>query len=194
MNGHKKERVKDDEYARLVAYHEAGHTLATKLLTNDGVPTVTIIQSTSGAGGVTFRAPEDVPLKSKKYLRSLVKVMYAGRAAEEILLDSGDDITTGASEDIRQATEIIKQYIAIYGMGNQGMIDLTQLTSQFNMIEEASKMANELYKETVDFLRENKKKLDGIALALLDKETLDEAEIDLIISIAKTAYPLPLTS
>ena len=47
MNGHKKERSQDEKYTKLVAYHEAGHTLATKLLTNDGVPTVTIVQSTS---------------------------------------------------------------------------------------------------------------------------------------------------
>ena len=182
MNGHKKERIENDEYAKLVAYHESGHTLATKLLTNDGVPTVTIIQSTSGAGGVTFRAPEDAPLKSKKYLRNLVKVMYAGRAAEEILLESDEDITTGASEDIKQATEIIKQYIAIYGMGNRGMIDLTQLTNQFNMIEEASNMASELYKETLEFLAKNRDKLDRLAYALLDKETLEEPEIDSLIS------------
>ncbi len=182
MNGHKKERVENDEYAKLVAYHESGHTLATKLLTNDGVPTVTIIQSTSGAGGVTFRAPEDVPLKSKKYLKSLVKVMYAGRAAEEIILKSDEDITTGASEDIKQATEIIKQYIAIYGMGNRGMIDLTQLTNQFNMIEEASSIAGELYRETLEFLTANRDKLDRLADALLDKETLEEAEIDRLIS------------
>lgn len=181
MNGHKKERVENDEYAKLVAYHESGHTLATKLLTNDGVPTVTIIQSTSGAGGVTFRAPEDVPLKSKKYLKNLVKVMYAGRAAEEILLKSDEDITTGASEDIKQATEIIKQYIAIYGMGNRGMIDLTQLTNQFNMIEEASGIASELYRETFEFLTQNRDKLDRLAYALLDKETLEEAEIDRLI-------------
>ncbi len=182
MNGHKKERVENDEYAKLVAYHESGHTLATKLLTNDGVPTVTIVQSTSGAGGVTFRAPEDVPLKSKKYLKNLVKVMYAGRAAEEILLESDEDITTGASEDIKQATEIIKQYIAIYGMGNRGMIDLTQLTNQFNMIEEASGIASELYRETLEFLKTNRDKLDRLAYALLDKETLEEAEIDSLIS------------
>lgn len=190
MNGHKKERIKDDNYARLVAYHESGHTLATKLLTNDGVTTVTIIQSTSGAGGVTFRAPEDMPLKSKKYLKSLIKVMYAGRAAEEILLNSSEEITTGASEDIKQATEIIKQYIAIYGMGNQGMLDLTQLANQFNMIEEASALANELYKETVEFLAVNKYKLDHLALALMEKETLDEAEIDYIISSQNIQMPL----
>lgn len=194
MNGHKKERVKDDGYASLVAYHEAGHTLATKLLTNDGVPTVTIIQSTSGAGGVTFRAPEDAPLKSKKYLKNLVKVMYAGRAAEEILLQSDEDITTGASEDIKQATEIIKQYIAIYGMGSHGMIDLTQLTNQFNMIEEASKLSAALYKDTIETLIKNRVKLDLLALALLEKETLEEAEIDRIINKSELQLPLPLSS
>lgn len=186
MNGHKKERVKDDAYARLVAYHEAGHTLVTKLLTNDGVTTVTIIQSTSGAGGVTFRSPEDAPLKSKKHLKNLVKVMYAGRAAEEILLNSDEDITTGASEDIKQATEIIKQYITIYGMGSQGMIDMTQLTNHFNIIEEASKMATELYQETMETLLKNKSKLDRLALALLEKETLEEAEIDILIGESHT--------
>lgn len=182
MNGHKKERVQIDDCAKLVAYHEAGHTLATKLLTNDGVSTVTIVQSTSGAGGVTFRSPEDVPLKSKKYLKNLIKVMYAGRAAEEILLGSTDEITTGASQDIKQATEIIKEYIGIYGMGNQGMIDLSQLTSQFNIIEEASRMANELYRETVDFLISHRNRLDSLALSLLEKETLEESEIDAIIN------------
>jgi cell division protease FtsH len=187
MNGHKKERTSNDEYAKLVAYHEAGHTLATKLLTNDGVSTVTIVQSTSGAGGVTFRTPEDIPLRSKKYLRNLVKVMYAGRAAEEILLDSDEDITTGASQDIKQATEIIKEYIAIYGMGSKGMIDLTQLTNHFNMIDEASNMANELYRETIEFLIKYRGRLDALAQALLDKETLDEAEIDALISESRSA-------
>jgi cell division protease FtsH len=181
MNGHKKDRSANDEFVKLVAYHESGHTLATKLLTRDGVPTVTIIQSTSGAGGVTFRAPEDMPLKSKKYLRNLVKVMYAGRAAEQIFLGNDEDITTGASEDIRQATEIIKQYIAVYGMGNQGMIDLTQLTNQIDMVEEASGMAGTLYQETLDFLAVNRDKLDRLASSLLEKETLDEADIDELI-------------
>ncbi|WP_051280879.1 ATP-dependent metallopeptidase FtsH/Yme1/Tma family protein [Anaerovorax odorimutans] len=183
MNGNRKERLKDDnDYSKLVAYHEAGHTLATKLLTKDSVPTVTIVQSTSGAGGVTFRAPEDVPLKSKKYLKSLIKVMYAGRAAEEILLDSDEDITTGASQDIKQATEIIKQYIGIYGMGDKGMIDITQLTNQFNIVEEAACLANDLYKDTIEFLVKHRKKLDCIAKELMEKETLDEMRIDTIIS------------
>jgi ATP-dependent Zn protease len=66
-------------------------------------------------------------------------------------------------------------------MGNRGMIDLTQLTNQFNMIEEASNMASGLYRETFEFLAKNRDKLDRLAYALLDKETLEESEIDLLI-------------
>jgi cell division protease FtsH len=181
MNGHKKKRDENDAYTRLVAYHESGHTLAAKLLTRDSVPTVTIVQSTSGAGGVTFRAPDDVPLKSRKYLRNLIKVMYAGRAAEQLLLNSSEDVTTGASEDIKQATKIIRQYLAVYGMGNWGMIDLTQLSSQFDVVEEAADLAGVLYQETLDFLALNRSKLDRLSAALLEKETLDEAEIDSLL-------------
>lgn len=181
MNGYKKERVEGDKHSKLIAYHEAGHTLATKLITKDSVSAVTIMQSTSGAGGVTFRSQEDTSLKSKKDLRDLIKVMYAGRAAEELFLGDADDITTGASQDIKQATEIIKQYIGIYGMGNNGMIDLTQLTNQFNIIDEASSLAISLYQETKEFLETQKEKLDRLAQALLEKETLNESEIDAIL-------------
>ncbi|MGI6733386.1 MAG: ATP-dependent metallopeptidase FtsH/Yme1/Tma family protein [Anaerovoracaceae bacterium] len=183
MNGYKKERVEGDKHVRLIAYHEAGHTLAAKLISNDSVSAVTIMQSTSGAGGVTFRSQEDTSLRSKKELRDLIKVMYAGRAAEELYLGDADDITTGASQDIKQATQIIKEYIGIYGMGNNGMIDLTQLTNQFNIIEEASGLAISLYQETKEFLEAHKEKLDRLAQALMEKETLNEAEIDAILNL-----------
>jgi len=111
--------------------------------------------------------------------------MYAGRAAEELLLGSSEDITTGASQDIKQATEIIREYIGIYGMGNQGMIDMVQLTNQFDIIEEASSLANGLYRETVEFLNKNRILLDSLAQTLLEKETLDEAEIDAVIEKAR---------
>jgi len=181
MNGYKKERTGGDKHIALIAYHEAGHTLASKLITNDSVSAVTIMQSTSGAGGVTFRSQEDASLKSKKDLQNLIKVMYAGRAAEELYLGDADDITTGASQDIKQATQIIKEYIGIYGMGNNGMIDLTQLTNQFNIIEEASELATSLYRETKEFLEAHREKLDRLARALLEKETLNEVEIDAIL-------------
>lgn len=181
MEGNKKKRDENDNSGKLVAYHEAGHTLATKLLTKNGVPTVTIIQSTSGAGGVTFITQDEVGLQSKLDLKNRIKVDFAGRVAEEILLGNDDNITTGASQDIKEATAIIKAYISNYGMGTKGMIDIKQLTSNYDIVDEASELADTLYKETLDLLTKNRDKLDRLALTLLDKETLYETEIDELI-------------
>ena len=186
MQGNKKPREEIDETTRVVAWHEAGHTLATKLLTNDQVPSVTIIGSTSGAGGVTFRNPEETMLQSKKYLRNNVKIMYAGRAAEQLYFKDDDKITTGASQDIRQATQVLKEYLALYGMGELGMIDLTQFKREFGeIINEASNMSKALYSETVQLLEDNKETLELLASELIRKETLTEAEIDEIIFLSK---------
>ena len=183
MQGNKKKNKDDDKQLELIAWHESGHTLVTKLLTKTGVPTVTIIGSTSGAGGVTFMTPEEEKLSSKKDLKNEIKISYGGRAAEELLLGNSDDITTGASQDIRQATSVIKSYISNYGMGDKGLLDVRQLTSQYDILEEATKLSNDLYKETFDFLKENFDKLKALATALLEKETLYEDEIDVILGL-----------
>ena len=182
MQGNKKKRTEVNKELQVVAYHETGHTIASKLLAGDSVSSVTVVQSSSGAGGVTFRQPVENGLKSKKYLENLIKTMYAGRAAEEIFLGSTDEITTGASQDIKQATQIIKEYLAIYGMGETGMLDLSQFSSEYNVIiEEASELAKRLYQETLDFLNEHFLLLTEMSSVLLAKETLSEAEIDEII-------------
>ena len=182
MQGNKKPRKEIDEMNKIVAWHEAGHTLVTKLLTEDSVPSVTIIGSSSGAGGVTFRTPKNEGLQSKKYLKALIGIMYAGRAAEELYLGNSEMITNGASQDIKQATEIIREYLAIYGMGDLGMIDITQLRSDFeDIVTEASELSKEIYHNILDLLRINKNKLVVIAERLLEKETLYEDEIDSII-------------
>lgn len=183
MQGNKKKRTEITNELQVVAYHESGHTIASKLLTGDSVSSVTIIQSSSGAGGVTFRQPQENGLKSKKYLENLIMTMYAGRAAEEIFLGSKDAITTGASQDIKQATQIIKEYLAIYGMGDNGMLDLTQFSREFTgILEEASEIAKKLYNETLKFLKSQNVLLNEMASALIIKETLNEDEIDKIIN------------
>lgn len=183
MQGNKKKREKITEVNKVVAWHEAGHTLATKLLTDDGVPSVTIVGSSSGAGGVTFRTPqEDNILHSKKYLESLIQIMYAGRAAEELYFGDEDSITTGASQDIKQASGIIKEYLSIYGMGKLGMLDLTQFRHDYeDIMDEASDMAQSLYSSVLNLLKENYDLLKDLSENLLDKETLDESQIDEII-------------
>lgn len=194
MKGDKKENhsSRDKEELRLVAYHEAGHALATKLLTDEEVPKVTIISSTSGAGGVTFRTPKETSLYSRKYIRKLIQIMYAGRVGEYVLLQDEDELTTGASDDIKQATNLIKQYITTFGMSNTfGMINLNEFskgTSIINssdtdrVIKEASKMSNELYEEILKLLQEHKDLLKAIAEELLEKETLTNSQIEKIMS------------
>ena len=183
LQGNKKPRKEIDEMNRIVAWHEAGHTLVTKLLTEDSVNSVTIIGSSSGAGGVTFRTPKQEFLHSKKYLRDSISIMYGGRAAEELYQGNPDLITTGASQDIKQATSIIKEYLSIYGMGDLGLIDITQLRTDYSdIIEEASELSKKIYSNTVELLRNNLDKLNALAERLLEKETLYEDEIDDIIA------------
>lgn len=183
MQGNKKKRDKITKMNRIVAWHEAGHTLVTKLLTEDTVSSVTIIGSSSGAGGVTFRTPKDDDmLQSKKYLEDNIKIMYGGRAAEEIFFKDPNSITTGASQDIKQATSIIKDYLSLYGMGDKGMIDLSQFEREFkNVIDEASALSKKLYEETVSLLKENYSLLKTLAETLLKEETLDEIQINKIV-------------
>lgn len=185
MRGHKKGNKDevDKNEVELVAYHEAGHALCAKLLTNNSVPKVTIIPSTSGAGGVTFNIPNKMGLLSKRDLLNNIKVLYAGRASEFILKGNIYDITTGASEDIKRATSYIKKYFNDYGMSERfGLLNLSEFEKDNSLvIEEAMKLSNELYQETIAFLRNHINALDAIANELIKKETLNEDDLDLII-------------
>jgi cell division protease FtsH len=188
MKGDKKENQsnRDKEELRIVAYHEAGHAIATKLYTNDAVSKVTIVSFTSGAGGATFRTPQEMGLYSKSYIRSLIKVMYAGRAAEHLLLKNDDEITTGASNDIKQATALIKEYISIYGMNDKiGLIntkDLLRNQEPSILLEEASKLSIKLYDEVKSDLEKNFAMLEETAETLLANESISEKELDDIIN------------
>lgn len=178
---------KDDQSARskeeltICAYHEAGHAIATRLYTNDRIPKVTIVSSTSGAGGVTFRTPQEKGLLSKKYVEGCIKLMYAGRAAEAIYFKDDDLITTGASSDIKQATALIKDYIGVYGMSDHyGLINIGAFNNvnQEDLIQKASDIAKTQYEKVKADLIRNKILLDRFAQLLLEKESLHEAEIE----------------
>ena len=188
MKGDKKtnQNSRDKEELKIVAYHESGHALATKLYTEDAVSKVTIISYTSGAGGVTFRTPQEMGLYSKSYIKNLIKVMYAGRACESILLGNDDEITTGASNDIKQATQLIKQYLSIYGMNDKiGLINTDDLLGTIQkpdvILEEASELSLQLYEEVKKDLTKLFPCIDEIAKTLLEKETISEKELNEII-------------
>ena len=184
LKGNKKRREDIDEMHKIVAWHESGHTVATRLLTGENVTSVTIIGSTSGVGGVTFTQPDEKGLFSRKDLENNIKVLYAGRAAEQVYLGNYDLITTGASNDIKKATHIIKSYIENYGMGDRGMIDITQFKSFNNEsnIKEASEIAKRLYKEVLELLEDKKDTLKVLSERLVEKETLYADEINEIIN------------
>ncbi len=170
----------------LVAWHEAGHTIITKLLTNDEVSKVTILSSTSGAGGVTFHNPKEGEFFSKKDLENRIAIAYGGRAAEEILFGDHEHVTVGASSDIQQASQQIKDYIMKYGMTEKfGMLDIStfdyQSMSNDDIVEEASKIANKIYDYTLQTLRDNYDALKRVAEALLERETLLDEEVEKLI-------------
>ena len=171
---------------KLVAWHEAGHALITKLLTKDEVSKVTILASTSGAGGVTFHNPPEGSFFSKDDLKNRIAIAYGGRAAEEILFGDHDHVTVGASSDIQQASKQIKDYIMKYGMSDKfGMLDIGvfeyQSMSNDEVIKEASSLSNEIYKYTLEVLLQNKVYLEEIANELLKKETLLDSDINKIL-------------
>ena len=185
MQGHAKEDREDrkKEEIELVAWHEAGHAVAAKLLTDKSVPKVTIVPSTSGAGGVTFITPDKMGLHSKEDLVNDIKINYAGRIAEYLLLGDESKITTGAASDIKQATKNIRAMIESYGMTDSfGMLNLNDLDVDGKLVvEEAKKMSKEIYEETLDLLSKNKHLVEAVAKALMEKETIEEKELDEIL-------------
>lgn len=186
MKGNKKS-VKEvsQEQLELVAWHEAGHAMVAKLLTKKSVPKVTIVPSTNGAGGVTFIVPEKAGLHTKQDLFYEVQTLYAGRIAEYMLRGNEMLITTGASQDIKQATNIIFGMIKELGMTEEfGMLYVQAMSPITDdvVLEEAKKLSKKIYKSTVDLMKENKELLKDIALSLLENETIEEKELDKIIS------------
>ncbi|MFT8348806.1 ATP-dependent metallopeptidase FtsH/Yme1/Tma family protein [Clostridium saccharoperbutylacetonicum] len=189
LAGHeKKERsYLKEEDKLLTSYHEAGHGLVNMLLLpNDTVSKITIIPTTKGAGGYTLTIPEDKSYHRIDYLKNKIKVSLGGRAAEEIIFGK-DKISTGAHGDLSQTTDIALKMISEYGMGDTlGLIKLSSVGSLYSsygnpVIEECKNLVNELYKETLELLNENRSSLEKIALELLDKETLYEDELKIII-------------
>lgn len=182
-----KGHVKKDTFNRrkkeleLVAWHEAGHALAGILL-GENVNKVTILSSTTGAGGATFTIPKKLGLHSTEDLKKQIIGLYAGRCAEYILLGDADKITTGASNDIERATEIIYQMVAMLGMNEDyGMLNLHKLRMGDQLIlQEASKLAKEMERICIELLTKHRKDLEKIVELLLENETIYDKDMKFI--------------
>ncbi len=179
----KKDRSNIKEKDRkITAYHEAGHALVTKLLLpENSVTKVTIIPSTKGIGGFSLNIPPDKMYYTKKELEAQIMVSFAGRVAEELVFGE-ENITTGAANDIEKATSIAKDYITKYGMSQKtGLINTSIFKDDKEIMQECIEILNKLYTETQSLINVNFVLLDDIAKSLLEKETLEEDELDLIL-------------
>lgn len=187
LKGHFKKGIqkeRDMEELKLVAYHEAGHAVVEKLLTTGfDVSKVTILSSTTGAGGVTFSTPTKMGLHTVDELESRVKVLYGGRVAERLLFGDQRHVTTGASSDIQQATAQIKEIISDYGMDSEvGMLNLEMLGMDKSELYKRSKvLSTRLYQETEELMKKNWHLVERVAEALLEKETISEEDLDVLM-------------
>ena len=188
LKGHIKEDNKHrrKEELELVAWHEAGHTLAGILL-GEEINKVTILSTTSGAGGVTFTVPKKMGLLSVEDLRNQVIQLYAGRCAEYLLYKDWRKTTTGASNDIDRATEIIYKMVSTYGMeGDVGLLNLNLMNVDSKvMLDKAIILSKELQEECLKLLEDNIDKLKIIVEGLLEKQTLYNKDLQELLNISQ---------
>ena len=167
---------------KITAYHEAGHALMTKLLLPDNIISkVTIIPSTKGAGGFSMNIPKDKMYNTKQEILSNIKVLLAGRASEEIIFGSYE-VTTGASNDIKKASKLIKDYIVKYGMDEEcGLFNYESADiNDTSIIKQCRKELKKAYKNSLEILKDNREYLNKIACMLIERETINNDDIDSI--------------
>ncbi len=187
----KKDRVLSAEERRIVSYHEVGHALVAALQKNtEPVQKITIIPRTMGALGYVMQVPEEEKyLMSEKQIREELVTMLAGRAAESIVFDS---VTTGASNDIEQATKLARAMVTQYGMSEKfGLIGLTTVEDQYlggratlncgeataaEIDQEVMKILKAAYDQALALLADNRDCLDKIAAFLIERETITGKE------------------
>ncbi|HBM81851.1 MAG TPA: cell division protein FtsH [Clostridiaceae bacterium] len=174
---------------KITAYHESGHVVISKLIVpHNTIPKVTIIPSTRGAGGYTMNIPPDRMYKTKSEMEKDIMVSLGGRCAEEIVFGE-ENITTGASGDIDRVTEIVLSMVKKFGMSRTtGILSYDVLYKNSfgginsEILNECRQIVDGLYNKVKDLLISHRYLLDKMAEELLNKETLDENEIDRIIA------------
>lgn len=192
----RKSKVMNDQERRITAYHEAGHAIVGHVLPDsDPVHKVTIIPR-GRTGGVTwFLPPEDRSYKNIYELKDVLARAMGGRVAERMILGK-DGITTGASSDLQHVAELSREMVSQEGMGSR-LRDQVFNTEEVNFFGDRAKNYSEKTSEIIDaeiealnkeagqraeaVLKANKKYLDELATALLEKETLEEGEVSEIL-------------
>ena len=187
----KKSAVLSDQEKRVVAYHEIGHALVAALQTHSApVQKITIIPRTSGALGYTMQVDTgDKYLMTKQEIENKIATLTGGRAAEEVAFG---EITTGASNDIEQATKLARAMIARYGMSDEfDMVAMETVTNQYlggdsslacasdtqkRIDEKVVELVKAQHEKARKLLTDNRPKLDKLAQFLYEKETITGEE------------------
>ena len=187
----KKDRIMSKEERKIVSYHEVGHALISALQKNsEPVQKITIVPRTMGALGYVMHVPEEEKyLDTESELRDRLVGLLGGRAAEEIVFDT---VTTGAANDIEQATSIARNMITRFGMSKKfGLMGLATVESQYlegrasltcsdvtaaDIDTEVMKMLRDSYKQAKKLLKENREIMDKLAAYLIEKETITGKE------------------
>ena len=200
----KKNKILSDKERLIVSYHEIGHALVAALQTHSApVTKITIIPRTSGALGYTMQVDEqERNLLSKEDLENKIATLTGGRVAEELIFHS---ITTGASNDIEQATKLARAMITRYGMSDRfGMVALETVTGQYmggdtslacagetaaDIDEMVVKLVKEQYQKATQLLTDAMPKLHELAKYLYEKETITGEEFMKILHDSTDALP-----
>lgn len=169
---------------KITAFHEIGHALTnTILLPQDEVSKVSIIPTTKGAGGYTLSIPQDNMYQNKDYLKKKIMILLGGRAAEELIFGK-ELITTGSSNDLKIATEIITKMTSIYGMGESvGLISLNGLSQEYaaaksaDILDECKKNIDLLYDKSKEILTSHLDELTELSHLLMEKEVIYQSDI-----------------
>ena len=205
--GPQRKRMQSDTDRNLAAYHEAGHAMVGHMLPMvDPVHRITIVSRGMSGGHTMFPPTEDRSNETKSRLLQQIATALGGRAAEEMIFK---DVSTGASNDMEVATNIAREMVTSYGMSNLGPVNIAPRAGvggyredgsgvsesmQTKIDVEISSIIDTAYKQAKDILGKNKPKLDKVAKALLEKETLDTDEFEKIVGKKKTTEPKSTTS
>ena len=193
----KKNAIMTDEEKKIVSYHEIGHALVAAMQTHSApVQKITIVPRTSGALGYTMQVEEgNHYLMSKTEMENKIATLTGGRAAEEVVFHS---VTTGASNDIEQATKLARAMITRYGMSDDfDMVALETVNNQYlggdaslacsaetqtKIDQRVVELVKKQHEKAVNILTENRAKLDELAQYLYEKETITGEEFMKIVN------------
>jgi len=196
--GPAKKKLQTEEDRKMTAYHESGHAIVTQALPNmDPVSRISIVARGVSLGHTLIPPIRERVHETKSRLVEQVTAMLGGRAAEEIVFG---EMTTGAANDIAQATQVARRMVVDFGMSDLGPVNLgpqieysemgralwmepSQLSPEMaaKVDQAVKKIIDDGYKKAVEILRKSRKKLDKVAEALLEKETLEQEEFERLV-------------